>query len=103
MFVQDNVVWFEISEDDASFVQVLNCEKNLTNVNSCSVFSEIVFMLKIIGKITSRAVLKDEEQPILSLESILQTNNEWMVGNTEDVSLSNSISCQVLFDDFIFS
>jgi hypothetical protein len=48
------------------------------------------------SKITSRAEIKNQKELCLCLESVIQTNNKWMLCIAKNISLSLSVSNQIL-------
>lgn len=94
--IQNHVIWLEISVDDISFVQVMQCQQYFSNIQSSSVFSEPSFVGNDLSQITSRTELKNQEKLSFRLEGIVQVHDEWMPHVRKHVTLSLGISDKIL-------
>ena len=102
VLVKDDVVWLEVSEDNISLVQVLQCKKHLSKVNTSTILSKPFVLLKCTTHVATRRVVKQQEKLLWCLESILEPNNEGVSRVCQHISLSLRIFNQILAQDLLF-
>jgi hypothetical protein len=66
--IQDYVIGFEVTEDDVAFVEVLESQNQLGEVEFNSLLRETLLSLQMLTQITSRAEVQDKKQLVNSLE-----------------------------------
>ena len=98
-FVNDDIVWLQVPEYDVLLVQGLDPEQDLLDVESCLVFSELTFDLKVLGEITTRAVIRYQEEVICRLERIAQLYNEGVLHRAHHVTLGDCVLLEILLLD----
>ena len=101
ILVNDDVVWLKVPEYDVLRVQGLDPEQDLLDVESCLVFSELTFDLKVLGEVTTRAVIRYQEEVICRLERIAQLHNEGVFHRTHYVTLGDCVLLEILLLDFL--
>lgn len=79
VLVENDVLWFEISEDNISRMEILNREEDLSEILSSFLFTEEVFFFQVLRQIPSLTKLKYEEQPVICLERKVDPTDERVV------------------------
>lgn len=99
IFIEHNILWFEVAIDDVVLVECLNAQQYLSRVVLHLLFRELLALLQQSRQISTFAVIHNEEEIGLSLEGISQSDYERMVEQTEDVFLSLDVSVEIGAED----
>ena len=81
----------EISVENVLRMQVMQCQQDITCVESGSIFLEPSNLRKIEKEFSTWAVFQHKEQFTLTLEGIVHFDNEWMLYIFQDSPFSHSM------------
>lgn len=85
-FGKQHVVQFQIAIDDRVRVQIVQCQRDLTSVESGMLLGQSTLTLHVVHQITATYELDDKEQTTRRLEARVQADQERVVrGDLEDV------------------
>ena len=97
IFVDNDIVWLQISKDNVLLVQSLYAQKNLRGVEPCLVLRETSLDLQILAQVTPWTVVRDQEQMVFGLECVSELNYERVLAHAaHNVTLRYRILLQVL-------
>ena len=100
--VDDDVVGLEVPENDVLFVERLDAEQDLLDVQLGLLLAEALLDLEVLAEVAAGAVVRDEEKVVLRLESVPQLHYEGVLAHTtHDVSLGDGILLQVVPFDLL--
>lgn len=90
--VYEDVVWLDVSVDEAHLVDALHSAGELCDVELCQLFFEDAETDEKAHHVPSRDVLHDKVQVVSVLEGVVQTHHPLVVGLSQDVPLSLDMS-----------
>ena len=61
IIIKYNVIRFQVSVNNISLMQILQCKQNFSSIKSCSILIKASFMSNDLSKITSWAEVKNQE------------------------------------------
>ena len=76
--VEYDIVWFQITEYNVLFMQILKRQQDLTQVIPRYFFSEPPILLETPTHVTARCVVQQQEQFFRGLKRILKPHNKRM-------------------------
>lgn len=79
IFIDHDIVRFEVSKNDVTFMQALNCQQDFSRVDFGSRFYKFAFQLQNLTQIATRTVLKDQVQLVACLKGVVQIDDEGML------------------------
>ena len=91
ILLNDDVIWLQVSEDDLSLVQVLDCQDNLGDVDFGEAFVDLALLLYELSEVAARAIVEDEIQPILRLKCVIKLHYERMMSIRQHISLGHRV------------
>lgn len=91
LLIQNYVVWFQISEDDVSIVEIFQSKENLSQINASSIFAQSFFSQQHFPKVSAWTIIKDQEQFSPGLKGKIETDNEWVTSIWKNIPFSNRI------------
>lgn len=94
--VKHNIIRLEVSVDNISFVKVLYCQENLSQVETGFVLVEASLFVESSTHVSSGGVVQQQEQLLWSLEGILQADDEGVSCVGQHISFGLSVLDQVL-------
>ena len=95
--VDDDVVGLQISKDNIAFMKHLERKQDLLSEQLCLFLRELPFDLQVLRKITPRAIVRNQEQMVLGLESIPQLDNKGMFAHQpHDIAFGQCVLLQIL-------
>mmetsp|Transcript_20987 Transcript_20987/g.28231 ORF Transcript_20987/g.28231 Transcript_20987/m.28231 type:complete len:220 (-) Transcript_20987:1507-2166(-) len=102
IFIKDDIVWLEVAEDDVTTVEVFEGQQNLSEIQSGPILIKSLVFLQGSAHVATRCVIEEQEKFLGRLEGILQTHDERMVHERQDISLCLGVLHQVLSQDLLF-
>ena len=82
-------------------MEVLKGQQDFGQVIACHFLFESSFLLQTSAHIATRCIVEQQEQLFRRLESILKTNDEWMLGICKHVALRFRVLDEVLTQDLL--
>jgi len=99
LIIQDNIIRFQIPEDDVLPMQFFQRQQNLTRIDLRLLFVEFLLELEVFCEVAARAVVEDHEEFLLRLEGVVQAHNEGVPLDGEDVALCQGVAREVVTQD----
>jgi hypothetical protein len=95
--INHHIVWFQISIDDVSLMQVFQRQENLRYVKSCLFFAQrLVLGAHQCLEITPWTKVENQEKFFLRLKSIIDFIDKWRLRANKDIPLSPDIAQPVI-------
>ena len=101
ILIEDDVVWLQIPEDDVSPMQVLQRKQHLCQIVAGFRLGKPLVLLESSAHIATRCIVQQQEELFWRLESIFESDYEWMCSVSKHISLSLRILHQVLPQDLL--
>ena len=101
--IQDNIVRFEISEDNHIFMQGLKSQNKLADILPSFFLGDDSFFADKFAKISSWIVVHNKEKFGAGLEGKDQFDHEGMIDDTHNIALGQGISFEIFGHNFIFA
>jgi hypothetical protein len=88
LVVDDYVVGLQVSVDDVTTMEILDCEHHLCDVELGFILGEMFPSVAEHGlEVTTWAKVHDQEEFLLCLKCVMQLYNEWAAAQCEHISL----------------
>lgn len=100
--IKNDIVWFEVSEDNISLVEVLKCQNNLAQINSRSLLLKPPILVQTPAHIAPFCVIQQQKQFFRGLKCIFKAHNKGVLGITQNVPLCFCVSSQILAHNLLF-
>jgi len=96
--IDDHIVRLQVSENNVALVQTLNRKQHFTGVNFSPRLFELALQLQDLGKVPALAVLHDQVQFLIRLESVVQIHNEGVLDVGKHVALRLRVLDEIIAD-----
>ena len=90
IFSHEDVLWFQVSVDDLLVMEVTECQGDSKGVELGSSFRELAGLPEVHEQLTATDKLHHKVQLGVSLEDVLHTNEERMIGLLQNLLLKHS-------------
>lgn len=102
LLVNNYIAGFQISVDDAGFVEGFEGQHNFSNVEPRDLLRQLVHFVENHFQVAVRAVVHKEEELICGLKCVVQLHDEGMVHVAQNFFFGLHILDHIFFDDGIF-
>ena len=101
--IKDDIIRFEISEDNHIFMQSLEGKNKFTDIFSSLFFRNDSSFADKFAKITTWVIVHDKEKFCVGLEGKVEFDHKGMIDDTHNIAFGQCISFEIFGHDLILT